>query len=378
MTNDFSLDLIRHELTLHFIVSDEQYDAITLWIAGTYFLQHAPDMKLARQFPRLGFVSPEWGSGKSHAVKTVNALCFNSQKPGKRTPAQILNLIDTQKPAKVTIALDELDKVFAHGKDNEQLVSLFNLGYEHDAVIARMSRFKDGANETNAYHPIVYAALSEAKIPGDTLSRCLSIPMVMRDETKDREILEDIDYERLAEVQAMILEWSQRTDVIQQLTEFDIVSIAYPPANRDRQIWRLMLAIAKLESDDWYQRAVAASKYFIESRPKEMGLYRKIMIATYQVIQDEAMMGRKGTHSYHLLERLHDMGIPRWVNENEMAKAFQSYDPKIKPRQVRIDNVNRNGYPHHLFDWAMRHYKIDQEVPKELPEGSTTSTKSTY
>jgi hypothetical protein len=57
------------------------------------------------------------------------------------------------KPDYLAICLDEMDAVFAHGRDNGDLIRLFNLGYERDRFIGRMSRFSNEAINTPAYCP---------------------------------------------------------------------------------------------------------------------------------------------------------------------------------------------------------------------------------
>ena len=84
---------------------------------------------------------------------------------GKYTPAVLLAKIDKNKGKISTICLDEMDTIFSHGKDNAELILLFNLGYEAGAVIGRMSRFSDREVETPAYCPKIFAGLKIAKIP---------------------------------------------------------------------------------------------------------------------------------------------------------------------------------------------------------------------
>jgi hypothetical protein len=351
-------------------------------------------MKVASFFPMFGYVSPEPDSGKSTALTVTNALSFNSMKKGKRTPADILNKIDASSE-KITIALDELDKVFAHGKDNADLISLFNLGYEWNNIIGRCKRFKEGENETNAYCPKVFAALSMATIPPDTKTRCLFIPM--RPKSPGDNVEEDIDYAELAKVQGDNLEWSLKPEIIEQQTEIELTDIDFL-TNRNRQLWRLMLAVAKVVGDGWYERGLAAARFFTERQDSEKGLYHKIMVAVYRTIHDPMNL-EDAIHSETLETKLQEeFGLPKYVDKNYIAKCFKDYDPDIRSEQVKIGGVNRNGYRNYRFENVWKAYKIDKEVeavdrvdPVEVtkvklaaatfsdsPMGSTSSTYPTY
>jgi Protein of unknown function (DUF3631) len=358
MKQETILDKNREQLERHLVFNfPEQYDTCALWILGTYLLKHVPGMKVARMFPMLGFVSPEPDSGKSTALRVVNVLCHNSTKRGKRTPASILGKIDETKDDKITIALDELDKVFRYGADNQDLISLFNLGYEWDAVIARCDRFKTGENETSAYCPKLFAALSLAVIPDDTRSRCILIPMRPKNES-DPEVLEYDDYEALAKVQKANLQWSLDTSMIEKLTNVELTDIDFL-ANRNKQIWSFMLAIAKVVDGGWYERAKSAAKFFTENQRREKGLYHKILVTMYMIVKESS---RNATHSQDIVVKLQADGMPKYVDESFIAKCFREYDPDIKPRQVKINQINRKGYDHSAFENAFRLYKIREEV----------------
>src|SRR3954469_140104 len=105
---------------------EEQYDFNALWAVASYFLGY-DDVRAFDHFPMLAFMSPEPESGKTNALKVTARLAYNATPPGSFTTASILRKID-QSDTLITVCLDDLDTKFAPGRDNADLVMLFNLG----------------------------------------------------------------------------------------------------------------------------------------------------------------------------------------------------------------------------------------------------------
>ena len=90
-----------------------------------------------------------------------------------------IHTIDTQPDQIITVWREcgKFSTIFAHGRDNADLIQLFNLGYERGAAIVRLKRFGDGAVKTPAYCPKTFAGLKIARIPGPTKTRTIIINM---------------------------------------------------------------------------------------------------------------------------------------------------------------------------------------------------------
>jgi hypothetical protein len=357
------LDDIEREIRRHLVFdSAQKYDATALWIAGTYFLGH-PDIKVFSAFPMLGFMSPEPDSGKSRALEVAQALSYNSIGAGNYTTALLLNKIDNSNPDYRTLCLDEMDTVFAHGKDNSDLIRLFNLGYERGKFIGRMSRFNNEGIETPAYCPKVFAGLKIAKIPGPTKTRTIVIGM--RPKSEDQKVERHLDTVALEKLKASILEWSQKTDVLAALRDIDFQGDAGFLNNRNEQIWQPLLAIAKITSEQWYHRALSAAKSFTTNEPTERNLTHAILLAAYRVFRGGQHPEK--IHTADLLFDLWDNGVPKWIDANHLADCLSGYE--IKPRQMKINNLNRNGYDWHAFLDSFSTYiskRETEEIEKEL------------
>jgi hypothetical protein len=361
------LDDIVTELKRHCIFDkEEQYTANALWIASSYFLKYQ-SVPVFNAFPMLAFMSPEPDSGKSRALKVTELLACNSISAGKYTPASLLAKIDESKDDPITICLDEIDTVFAHGKDNSELIQLFNLGYERNATITRMRRFADGYIETPAYCPKVFAGLSVAKIPGPTKTRTIIVET--RPKTDDETVERHIDFERLKQLSGQLANWAET--VKDQLVTMELPDIEFLN-NRSRQLWEPLLAVAKVSSDGWYQRAIDAARYFTSKEHIEKNLSHSILRAAYRVFRTGLYPGH--IHSFVLIEQLHELGIPSWIDQYHLSEHLGAYDPNIKPRQIKIGGLNRNGYDWHTFFNAWNIYIKEKEV-KDIEEEIGIRTK---
>jgi hypothetical protein len=92
----------------------------------------------------------------------------------------------------------------------------------------------------------------------------------------DHEVLEEIDKAGLEETREHIEEWAP--SVVEKLKyitppEGDIRFLA----NRDKQIWKPLLAVAKVTSDAWYERALKAARFFTDGQETEKTLTHNIL-----------------------------------------------------------------------------------------------------
>jgi hypothetical protein len=228
-----------------------------------------------------------------------------------------------------------------------------------------MSRFSDEERLTPAYCPKVFAGLKIARIPGPTKSRTIIVNM--RPKTEDEKSEDEIDLQPLQTLKADIEAWSKSEATLKALEAVELGQddIAFLN-NRNRELWKPLLAVAKVCGDSWYQRALSAAKAFVTDEPLEKNLAHTILLGAYKVYRSQPG-GNDKIHTANLLEALHDLGIPKWVDVNYLADCFAGYG--VKPRQMRINSYNRNGYEWHTFASSFSTYITKREiedVEKEL------------
>src|SRR4029450_10806591 len=97
-----------HAFLGRFIVypSEEAHVAHTLWIAHTHFMDEWDST------PRLAFLSPEPGSGKTRALEITELLVPNPELLTSTTPSYVFRRVGDEKRGLPTLLFDEIDTVF--------------------------------------------------------------------------------------------------------------------------------------------------------------------------------------------------------------------------------------------------------------------------
>jgi hypothetical protein len=111
--------------------SDDALTATTLWAAHTHALE-AFDCT-----PRIAFLSPEPGSGKTRALEILELLVLRPLLTVNVTPAYLFRKV-ADEAGPPTLLYDEIDTVFGpKAKDNEDIRGMLNAGYRRGATAGR-------------------------------------------------------------------------------------------------------------------------------------------------------------------------------------------------------------------------------------------------
>src|SRR6476659_1738539 len=103
----------------------------TLWIA------HAHLMDAWDSTPRIAFLSPEPGSGKTRALEATELLVPRPVEAVNVSPAYLFRKVGSAE-GKPTILFDEIDTVFGpEARDNEEIRGLLNAGHRRSGVAGR-------------------------------------------------------------------------------------------------------------------------------------------------------------------------------------------------------------------------------------------------
>src|SRR5664279_170584 len=97
-------------------------DAHTLWIAHTHL------MNAWESTPRIAFLSPEPGSGKSRALEASELLVPSPVNAVNVSVAYLFRRVGDEL-GRPTILYDEVDTVFTARGDNEDIRALINAGH---------------------------------------------------------------------------------------------------------------------------------------------------------------------------------------------------------------------------------------------------------
>src|SRR3954467_14287826 len=154
--------------------SDNEHVAHVLWIMHTHL------MDAWESTPRIAFLSPEPGSGKTRALEVSELLVPNPVEAVNVTPAYLFRKVGSDQ-GRPTVLYDEIDTVFGpKAKDNEEIRGLLNAGHRRGAVAGRCV-VKGKVVETEeipAYCAVALAGLGG--IPDTILSRAVVVRMRRR------------------------------------------------------------------------------------------------------------------------------------------------------------------------------------------------------
>jgi hypothetical protein len=126
------LDDTRAFIRRYVVLTDEQADAIALWVLHT----HAHDA--LGTTPYLAITSPEKRSGKTLLLETLELLVREPVLSGSISGASLARIVDARQP---TLLLDESDAAFVgNGEYAEVLRGVLNTGFRSSGRLISKSR----------------------------------------------------------------------------------------------------------------------------------------------------------------------------------------------------------------------------------------------
>jgi hypothetical protein len=347
--------------------------AHTLWIAHCWL------MDCWEHTPRLLFVSPEAGSGKTLALTVTGCLVPRPDHVGDLTPAALYHSIDEcleetgQRP---TILYDELDTVFGNAEEGRmrdtKMRRLIDIGHDKHATIKR-SVFRKGQGRSTVRYQ-VYTAMAMAgkmdiyEVPPTIRSRSVAVRMMRRlpEEKAERwsRRTGPVEAEPIRELLQM---WAEL--VHSHAAEYRL-EIPEHLENRDADVWEPLLTVADLAGGRWPEIARVASVASVaglgvNATPSE-GVQ---LLWAIRAIFDERMVNKIFTED--LLADLRGRGEFRWATRPlidaslKLAKLLSAYG--IAPKSQRIGQRAVRGYRREYFEEAWRRYPLPQPATLATP-----------
>lgn len=332
--------------------------AHTLWIAHT----HAMDA--FESTPRLAFLSPEPGSGKTRALEVTEPLVPRPVEAINVTPAYLFRKV-ADEAGRPTILFDEIDTVFGpKAKDNEEIRGLLNAGHRKGAVAGRcvVKGKTVMTEEIPAYCAVALAGLGG--LPDTILSRSATIRMRRR---APNEIVEPwrrrIHAPEAEGLRDQLAVWAEGAlgEVIDTWPEM--------PAgvnDRDADVWEALLAVADVAGGTWPARARAAAVAFVtEGNESTPSLGVRLLSDLRIVFAD-----RDKISTDDILAKLHALDDAPWgdlrgkpLSNLGLSRLLNPYG--IKPKPVRIGAEVARGYVREDFHDAWKRY-LSEPVAKTV------------
>ena len=336
MTGAELLDDIENFLA-RFVVypSEAARIAHVLWIGHCWF------MEKWESTPRIAFLSPEPGSGKSRALEVTEPLVPRPVHAVNTTPAYLFRKVSDE-AGSPTILYDEIDTLFGpKAKDNEDVRGMLNAGHRRGAVAGRcVVRGKIvETEELPAYCAVALAGLDD--LPDTLRTRSVLIRMRRRAPNEHVEPWRHrINGPQAWPIGDRLRNWSNSLVGMIPWPEM-------PPSIEDRNadVWEPLLAVADLAGADWPHRArVAAVALVADLAAGKQSMGIQLLADLRDVFGDQPAMSTET-----ILGKLNALEEAPWGNlrgnpleARGLSNRLRPYD--VKPLDVRIGDWHGKGY----------------------------------
>lgn len=310
--------------------------AHALWIVHTHL------MDCWESTPRIAFLSPEPGSGKSRCLEVTEPLVPRPVHAVNTTPAYLFRKV-SDPDGTPTILYDEIDTVFGpRAKDNEDIRGMLNAGHRKGAMAGRcVVRGKTvETEELPAYCAVALAGLDD--LPDTLMSRSVVVRMRRRAPTEQVEPWRlRVNGPDAAELAGRIADWADeiRTDV-------DGAWPVMPEQvqDRDADVWEALLAVADAAGGNWPARARAAAVTLVTAVTGSASI-GVLLLGDLRRVFD----GREFVPTSELLASLLALEESPWndlrgksLDANSLARRLRKYE--VKATQQRIEGKVTRGY----------------------------------
>ncbi|KAB2973626.1 DUF3631 domain-containing protein [Streptomyces sp. SS1-1] len=285
--------------------NEAAYVAVVLWDA------HAHLLDCFESTPRLAFLSPEPGSGKSRALEIVETLVPNPMAAVDASAAALFRAVAGVDGKRPTILFDEIDTIFGpKAGENEQLRGFINAGHRRNRPMFRC--VGDGANQTvQAFHSFAAVAVAGLGYLPDTI-RDRSVNIRMRRRARNETI--EPYRTRIHEKEGFALRDRLATWAEQVSERVMNVWPALPDGVTDRpaDVWEPLLAIADAAGGDWPDRAREACIVLVTaSKANDKG---SLGVRLLTDLRDHVMVGIDRLPTVAILDRLNALDDAPWAD----------------------------------------------------------------
>ncbi len=359
--------------------SEQSAYAHALWIMHAHLVEEFDNT------PRLAFLSPEPGSGKSRAMEVTELLVPHPVLTVNATPAYIFRKISADEELP-TLLIDEADAIFnaRRGDGNEDIRGLLNSGYRKGATAGRaVMRGKEVfTEEFPSFCAVALAGLND--LPETLMTRAVVIPMKRRRKNQSVEPFRRRLNGQEAEAIKQHLEELAKT-IRPQVRE---AWPELPPGIQDRHAdkWEPLIAIADALGGDWPEIARATGLSFVEesqATPESVGV--RLLADIRAVIGSEDRIA-----SQDILDRLRGLDESEWatykglgLDTRELSRQLRKYG--IKSEALKFKGSTLRGYRVSEFADAFERYlstpqgvqPVQPVQPDSETEASPEASEST-
>ena len=346
--------------------SDAARVAHVLWVAHTHAMEKWDST------PRIAFLSPEPGSGKSRALEATDPLVPRPVHAVNCTPNYLFRKV-SDKDGSPTVLFDEIDTIFGpRAKDNEDLRGLLNAGHRKGAVAGRcvVRGATIATEELPAYCAVALAGLDD--LPDTLMTRSVIVRMRRRSPTEQVEPFRHREHAPEGnEIRDDLANW------VQIVQDGAWPEMPEQISDRNADVWEALFAVADAAGAEWPQRARTAAVTLVTDvtqSPPGLGV---LLLTDVRAVFIEADHDKLTTET--ILKALNAMEESPWGNirgnpldARGLARRLSRYE--IKSKTIRIGEQVAKGYDRaDFFDAWSRYVPRDSSVTSDTSDTVTSA-----
>jgi Protein of unknown function (DUF3631) len=345
------------EMGLYVFLPENEKIAIALWIIASYAFDSF------YIFPRLRLKSATKGCGKSTVLDIIEHLVNKPLIPSNITGPGLFRLIAAHRP---TMLLDEADR---YVNDNNDLISIIDAGHKKNGTAIRCDGDPPEPRAFSVWAPMAIAGIRA--LTGTVEDRAIMITLTRKPHgVKMKRFRGDRPAPALAELASQAARWALDHQIALGNADPETTLM-----NRTADNWLPLFAVADEIGGEWPKSARAAAAI----RPledDELGV--RLLADIREVLTGDEM------HSAPLVSALVEKEGAPWGEVNrgralttaKLGSMLREFD--IRPEQIKIGGINRNGYRRAAFEAIWEAYFPPDQRPPVHPGGSKVylSTKS--
>ncbi|MFJ4405909.1 DUF3631 domain-containing protein [Streptomyces sp. NPDC088910] len=339
------------------------YVAVVLWDAHTHLLDCFDST------PRIAFLSPERGSGKSRALEIVETLVPRPMVAVNASAAALFRAVSGP-DGRPTILFDEIDTVFGpKAGDNEELRGFLNAGHRRTGVTYRCVGDSQTVTPFPSYTAVAVAGLGS--LPDTILTRSVIIRMRRRARNERVEPFRARLHEKEGHaLRNRLAAWAEQAR--------GFVMGAWPEmpdgiTDRPADVWEPLLAVADAAGGAWPERARDACAQLVKAAQVDDKGSLGIRLLTD--LRDHVMVGIDRLPTIAVVDRLNALDDAPWadlqgrpLDSRRLSRMLHDYvttdNEPITSRNIRTSGgVLKGYYSADLHDAWQRYCPPAPETP---------------
>ena len=334
--------------------------AHALWLAHTWRMDEWDST------PRLAFMSPEKGSGKTRSLEVSEHLVPRAVRVSQATTGYVLAKVSQEPPP--TLFYDEIDTVYGqNARGNEDLRAVLNAGHRRGATAGRGSWGPDGltGQDYPAYCAVALAGLGE--LPDTVADRAVVISMKKRKQTERLEPWRGrLHGSEAKELGERLSSWMQKAAFCwpEQM----------PVQDRAADVWEALVMVADAAGGHWPTAARMAA-VVLSSSDEGKSSHGVVLLRDLQTVFSD----RTKMSTQDILAGLCALPESRWshfhghgsaITDRGMSRLLRPYG--IRSKDVWVGDRSAKGYTADDLRDAWERYVHPSTIreDREVREGS--------